>query len=58
MELIKTEDFEHSPIKIPPPQNVVPSKSCFYLNLSLDFSLHAVLFALYYSSLLICCDCN
>ena len=47
----KTEDFEH----FLSPQNVVPSKSCFYLNMSLVFALLAVLFALYYSNLLIYC---
>ena len=41
-----------------PPQKIVPCKSCFYLNKKAFSSLHVVLFALYYSNLLIHCHYN
>ena len=55
IESIKTEDSEHFLQKILHPQQVIPSKSCFCLNMKLGYSLRAVLFALYYSNLLIYC---
>ena len=53
--LEKPEDFEH--FLILPPQKIVPYKSCFCLNMSVDFLLHGVLFALYYSNLQMYCHC-
>lgn len=49
-ELIKKEDFDHFLLKILPPQKIVPSIPRLYLNTSVVFSLHTVLFALCYSN--------
>ena len=51
----KPEEFEH--FLILPPQKIVPCKSCFCLNMRVDFLLRGVLFALYYSNLLVHCHC-
>ena len=60
IKLKKTEDLEHFLLKILQRLKINPSKSWFfYLNMSVGFfSLHAVLFALYYSLFLIYWNCN
>ena len=37
----KPDDFEHFLLKIFSSQNIIPRKSCFYLNMSFVCSLHA-----------------
>ena len=57
-ESIKSQDFEHCPRNILPPKMQYLVNLFLYLNMSLVFSMHAVLFALYYSNLLIYCQCS
>ena len=58
IELIKTRDFELFCKNTSATRKIVPSISRLYLNMSVIFLLHAVLFILYYWNLLINCQCN